>query len=102
MSSGQVRPSQPPTCDGAKPELEAKSAALSAVAAAAALRSEAVLWKALNEALRAGADWEELEKAIDTAARVAESAVAEDGLRTLREVRARHGAKERWDITDDE
>lgn len=82
-------------------KLSQKAAALCAVAAAAALRSETALWQALEEALVAGVPWEEMEQAIKTAARVAESVVEEDGLRTLREIRARAGAQERWGIPKD-
>ena len=70
-----------------------------AVAAAAALRSEGALWPALEAALLAGASPEELEATILEAARMAEAAVKADGLRILREIRARQGAKERWGIT---
>ena len=95
MVSRDARPS------AAAGTLDPKTAALCAVAAAAALRSEAALWRALEEALAAGVPWEEMEQAIKTVARVAESAVTEDGLRTLREVRARAGAQERWGIPRD-
>ena len=94
MAEGMRQPSQ-------QTNSAAKVAALCSVAAAAALRSEAALWRALEEAVAAGVPWEELEQAIKTAARVAESAIEADGLRTLREVRARAGAQERWGIPKD-
>lgn len=100
MSSDRVQPFPPPTGDGLRREVETKSAALCAVAAAAALRSEPALRQALEEALDAGAGWEELERAVATAGRAAETAVLKDGLRTLRDVRARQGAKERWNIAE--
>lgn len=91
MASGDTSPA---------PGSRDKTVALSAVAAAAALRSEGALWPALEEALGSGATPEELEQAIREAARVAEAAVRADGLRTLREVLARHGARERWGVPE--
>ena len=77
-----------------------KAAALRAVAAAAALRSESGLWKALEAALQAGVQSEELEAVIEEAAQQAAAAVREDALRAYREVRARHRTKERWGIPE--
>jgi len=92
------RDARPPTGAGAH---DVKTAALRSVAAAAALRSEAALWKALEVALLAGAQWEELEAVIEEAAQQAAAAVREDALRAYREVRARHRTKERWGIPED-
>lgn len=73
-----------------------KTAALTAVAAAAALRSESVLWRALEEAMVVGASFTELEEVIQQAARMAEAAVRQDGLRVLKEVRVHLDTDARW------
>ena len=78
------------------PSLDPRLSALNAVAAAAALRSESSLWPAIEAAAAAGASWEELEAAIEQAAAIAETAVRQDGLRTLREARAHLETKARW------
>ena len=70
--------------------------ALSRVAAAAALRSGAALWKALEAAFASGTSREEVEAAIEAAALMSADAVRREATRTLREVLARHGARERW------
>ncbi len=75
---------------------------LSAIAAAAALRSQPALWHALERALAAGVSQTEIEAAIESAARAAAEAVREDGRRILREVLAYQGARERWAIVNDE
>ncbi len=71
---------------------------LQAVAAAAALRSAPALWSAAEAALLDGATWASLEQAVETAAQSAAEAVRQEGLATLREVAARHGAMERWQL----
>lgn len=70
--------------------------ALEAVAAAAAIRSGPALWEAAETALRQGAGWNDLERAIDGAAATVERAVRLEALATLREVAAREGAAQRW------
>ncbi|MSQ10755.1 MAG: hypothetical protein EXR52_07100 [Dehalococcoidia bacterium] len=72
--------------------------ALCAVAAAAALRSPNALWVAVEEALAAGASPEAVEQAMMAAVRVAAEAVERDTAPTLMELRARWGAKQRWNV----
>lgn len=71
---------------------------LQAVAAAAALRSAPALWSAAEAALLDGATWADLEQAVTSAAQSAAEAVRQEGLATMREVAARHGAMERWEL----
>lgn len=80
--------------------LDARQAALCAVAAAAALRSPNALWLAVQEAFAAGARLEAVEEAVMTAVRVTAEAVQRDAAPTLGELRARWGAKERWNLNE--
>ena len=73
-----------------------KSTAISAVVAAASLRSESVLWRSLETAIAAGVTTAELEEAIRIAAQVASDAVRDDGMRILREVRLHAETQARW------
>ncbi len=75
-----------------------KPPSLQAVAAAAVLRSEAALWNALEAALRAGATREDLDAAIEVAAQTAGDAVRAEARKTLTEILARQGARERWGL----
>ena len=71
---------------------------LQGVATAAVLRSEPALWRALEAALNAGATREDLEAAIETAAQIAAEAIRAEAHKTLTEVLARQGARDRWGI----
>ncbi len=73
-----------------------KAAALQAVVAATALRSESALWRALEAAIAAGVTMAELEEAILIAAQAASDAVRDDGMRILREVRLHAETQARW------
>jgi alkylhydroperoxidase/carboxymuconolactone decarboxylase family protein YurZ len=75
---------------------------LASVAAAAALRSCAALWSAIDDALTAGVTQADIEAAIEAAAVTAAEAVRLEAKQTLREVVAREGARERWAIIDEE
>lgn len=86
----------------APPALTPLQAALCAVSAAAALRSPNALWLAVDEALALGATADALEEAIMAAVRVAAEAVQRDAAPTISEVRARWGARQRWNIADNE
>lgn len=56
------------------------------------------MWVTVDEALAAGATLEAVEQAVMAAVRVAAEAVERDTAPTLMELRARWGAKQRWDI----
>ncbi len=81
------------------PFSDEKLRALAGVAAAAALRSHNALWDAAMAAAAAGASWEELLQAVDIGAQTAQDAVRSESLPTVREVWARQGAQERWQLT---
>ena len=95
-----MTPSDPaPTPTSALTPLQA---ALCAVAAAAALRSPNALWLAVDEALALDATADALEEAVMAAVRVSAEAVQRDAAPTISEVRARWGARQRWNIADNE
>jgi alkylhydroperoxidase/carboxymuconolactone decarboxylase family protein YurZ len=78
--------------------LSSQQLALCCVAAAAAVRSPNALWQAVEEAVAAGVSFEAVEEAVMAAVRMAAEATQRDTAPTLGELRARWGARQRWNL----